>query len=601
MYSGKKIVTVAVLAACAALAFAGGKKEAPAGGAAPAPAAAAPASPTSLPRNETLYVGGLLWGAPQNFSPFATAGTFPVTYNNAVFLVYEPLFMYNQLSNQSEPLLGKSFEWTDATTLKVTLQKGTKFNDGSPLTSEDVVYTYMLAKTNPTPWSSYMSYIDEVVAQGPETVLIKMNKNRQNRLYILDSLNHVWIIPKAHWTGFLAKNNNDFTKALNEFNANPIGSGPYKVIFYDETRVVAQRNDDYWGKSVFGKLPAPKYIAHLIYKSNDAASNAFRQGEIDVNQQFMPKVWTLWEGQKEKLYKTYLPEAPYYIPAMIPSLVINMTRKGLGTIPELRRALAMSIDYKKIADVAMSGYSDKMVPALILQVPSEKALVDESKLASLRYTMDVDAANKLLDSIGAKPGADGIRVMPDGMRLGPWDVMCPYGWSDWNASLEIVVQSAKKIGVELRTKFPEQPVWNTDTRTGNFDITMFNTPAASISMPWERMRAFMDSSDIKPLGEPVAASNNFGRYKNERADAIIKAIPAENDPAKVKALYTELNQIYLTDLPQIGLMYRPGAFYTVYEGVWKGFPDVNNNPNNIPPAPFREAFTKVIYHLTPAK
>jgi peptide/nickel transport system substrate-binding protein len=555
-------------------------------------------APKSLPRKETLYVGGLLWGAPQNFNPFSPAGTFPCTYNNAQFLVYEPLFMYNQLSNQSEPLVGKSFEWTDSSTLKVTLNKGVKFSDGKPLTSEDVAYTYMLGKANPTPWSAYMSYIDDVVAQGPDVVLIKMSKTKPNRLYVLDSLNHVWIVPKHFWSDFLTKNGNDFTKARQEFNPDPIGSGPYKVIFYDDTRVISQRNDNYWGKSLFGKLPAPKYIVHIIYKSNDAASNAFRQGEIDVNQQFMPKVWTLWESQKKKTYKTYLPDAPYYIPVQIPSLIFNMTRKGIGTIPELRRAIGMSIDYKKIADVAMSGYSDKVVPGFTLQVPAEKAFVDESKLASLRYSYDVDGANKLLDSIGAKPGADGIRVMPDGTRLGPWEVTCPYGWSDWNASLEIVVQSAKKIGVELRTKFPEQPVWNTAIRTGDFDITMFGTTPAGVAQPWDRARAWMDSSDNKPLGEPIVASNNFGRYKNDRADAIIKAIPGETDPAKAKALYTELSQIFLTDLPVVNLMYRPGAFYTVYEGVWKGFPDVKNNPHNIPPAPVREAFTKSLYYIS---
>ena len=86
-----------------------------------------------------------------------------------------------------------------------------------------------------------------------------------------------------------------------------------------------------------------------------------------------------------------------------------------------------------------------------------------------------------LDSIGAAKGKDGIRVL-NGTRLGPFEIECPYGWSDWNAALEIVAQNAKAIGIEIRTKFPEAPVWTNDLQTGKFDIIM-NTPAGGSAKP----------------------------------------------------------------------------------------------------------------------
>lgn len=142
---------------------------------------------------------------------------------------------------------------------------------------------------------------------------------------------------------------------------------------------------------------------------------------------------------------------------------------------DVRKAIAMAIDYKKVSDLAMSGYSSAMKPSITLDSDAEKKYVDQDAIKSLQWTTDVAGANALLDKIGAKKGADGIRVL-DGTRLGPYDVECPYGWSDWNASLEIVAQNAKAIGIEIRTKFPEQPVWNNDLQTGKFDIIM-NTPA----------------------------------------------------------------------------------------------------------------------------
>jgi peptide/nickel transport system substrate-binding protein len=554
--------------------------------------------PQTLPRNETLYVGGLIWGPPQNFNPLNSNSSFPISYGNKYELVYESLFMYNQLTNEAEPLLGTKYAWDkDGLTLKIEMNTAAKFNNGKPVTAEDAAYSYMLAKTYALPWSSYMDYIDTVTASG-STVSIKMNAAKPNKLFVLDSLSWVPIVPKAVWSAIEDKAGKDGTKILGEFNAAPVGSGPYKVAFYDDTRVVLIRDDTYCGKVLFGKLAAPKYLVHIIYKSNDACSNAFRNGEIDINQQFMPKIWDLWKDGKP--FKTYLKNAPYYLPGMMPSIIFNMTKPGIGSGADaatVRRAIGMSIDYKKIADVAMSGYSATVVPGIILQTPAEKALVDESKTKNLQFKYDVDGANALLDKISTK-GADGVRVLKDGTRLGPYEISCPYGWSDWNASLEIVSQSAKKIGIEIRTKFPEFPVWFNDVKNGNFDIAMWNTTAPGVAQPWDRARGMMDSSSVPPIGQPVVANNNWGRYKNARADELIDQIPKVTDPVQLKALYTELNTIYLTDLPTIELMYRPGSFYEVYEGVWKGLPDEKANPKNISPTPITGSFVKAFYNIS---
>lgn len=171
--------------------------------------------------------------------------------------------------------------------------------------------------------------------------------------------------------------------------------------------------------------------------------------------------------------------------------------------------------------------------------------------------------------------------MLNGTRLGPFEVECPYGWSDWNAALEIVAQSAKAIGIEIRTKFPEAPVWTNDLQTGKFDIIM-NTPAGGVnpSQPWSRAHDIMYSKEVAPLGE--MAFWNWGRYKNDKADQIIDKIPSSTDQAELKTLYTDLTKIWLTDIPSIPLMYRPWVFHTVNESVWKGFP-VDGDGSNIPP------------------
>jgi peptide/nickel transport system substrate-binding protein len=100
-------------------------------------------------------------------------------------------------------------------------------------------------------------------------------------------------------------------------------------------------------------------------------------------------------------------------------------------------------------------------------------------------------------------------------------------------------------------------------------------------MPWGRIRNLLHSEWV---GNPVNWSGNWGQYSNPEVDALIEAIPNETDPDKLKEIYTELNRIYLTDIPSFTLMYRPDKFHTVNETVWTGFPfDGDGTEPPVPP------------------
>ncbi|BFH68261.1 MAG: ABC transporter substrate-binding protein [Paenibacillus dendritiformis] len=552
----------------------GGSKAAP-------PPSSDPKTPAEgakeTPRQETLYVNGLQWGPPTNFNLLSGNPSFPIEYGSARELVYETMFMINQLDGGIEPLLGTEFEWTDDLTLRIGLNPKAAWSDGQPFTADDVVYTYGLGKRYDINWSSFWTYIEDVTAEGTNTVQIKLKPSNPNKLTVLDSIVLIPMLPKHIWEELEKKANNDLSALRKEVNADPIGTGPYKMHFYNDQKITLVRDDNYWGQALFGKLPAPKYITHIIFKDNAAGDLALKSGQVDVSQQFIPQVWKMWEDGAP--IKTFLPDPPHYVPGSMPSVFFNLSKPGLDQ-PEVRRAIAMSIDYQKIAELAISGYSAPMQPSLTLNTDAEAKYVDWEAIRALQWSTDIDGANALLDSVGAEKGKDGIRVL-NGVRLGPYEIECPYGWSDWNAALEIVAQSAKKIGIEIRTKFPEAPIWTNDLQTGKFDIIM-NTPAGGVnpSQPWDRARTIMYSKGVAPLGE--MAFWNWGRYRNDRADAIIEQIPTVSDEAELKKLYTELTQIWLKDIPSIPLMYRPWEFHTVNESVWKGFP-VSGDGTNIPP------------------
>lgn len=588
------VMTVSVFTGCASKPLAGTPAGTPAGTA--AVVATKLVNPgEGTPRNQTLYVNGLQWGAPTNFNPLAASPAWPVTGPSRE-VIYETLFMFNQLDGSLQPLLGSKYAWTDDHTLTVTMNKDAHWNDGKPLTAADVAYTYNLGKKYDVSFKSYWDYLESVTATDAATVTIKLSKINYNRITVLESFASLYILPKHIWEALETKNNNSIVELRKEVNDKPVASGPYKVFFYNDQKITVARDDNYWGKaaSAFGKLPVPLYITHNVYKDNAAGDIAFKANEVDVSQQFTPKVWDMWA--KGAPIKTYLKDAPYYIPGTIPVMIFNTTKKGLDN-PIVRRAIAMAIDYKKISDVAMSGYSATMVPSLSLLTSAEQAFIDPAQLKSLQWTTDVVAANKLLDTISTV-GADQIRVLKDGTRLGTWYAECPYGYSDHMASLEIVALSAKAVGIDIKTKFPEKPVFINDEQTGKFDIAMDSnggSPGPGVSQPWARARALMSSLSVPAVGTP--AFWNYGRYKNPAADALLLKIPQETDAAILKDLYTQLNKIYLTDIPAIGLMYRPYRFHTVNETVWTGFP-VDGDKSNVPPMICTDAYgIKALYMI----
>ncbi|HMB01017.1 MAG TPA: ABC transporter substrate-binding protein [Spirochaetota bacterium] len=546
---------------------------------------------SQLPRHKTLFVNGMQFGTPANFNLMAGNTAFPVGNTH---LAYEPLFMYNQLTGKLHPLLGKKYTWVNKYELKVSIHPAAHWNDGHPLTAADVVYTYMLAQKYDVPWSNIWKYLASVKAIN-NAVIFRLKKKPYNKLLLLGTLCGIHILPRHIWKEKEQETGQDLIKLRKIFNTNWVGSGAYKYYFHNDIKIAVKRDPEYWGTNIFGKLPAPEYIVHIIFKANDAGSLAFRKGKIDFSQQFIPKVWKMWENGAP--VSTYYKKAPYYHPGLVPILFFNLAKKGLNR-QKVRLAIAHAIDYKKIAEIAMSGYAPPMQPSLDNGTDIEKKYFNQQKINHLQWHTDLKKANKILEEIGAVKGKDGIRVLPDDTRLGPFTLECPYGWSDWNAALEIVMLSCRKIGIEMRTKFPEQPVWWNDLATGNFDLIMNNCPNPSISQPWERARFLMYAKGVPPRGEQ--AYWNYGRFEDKRADKLIELVPAYTDPAISKKYYTELAEIYLKQVPSIPLMYRPWFFYTYNETHWQGFPDENSSPK-YPPQFLYGSGLWVLYKITPKK
>ena len=562
-----------------------------------------------LPRNETLYFAGQQWGTVNSWNVIGT------NQNNAMAiaggasgyrsLMFETLYMYNPLDGGLYGLLANDdYAWNeDMTQMTLTIKDAAKWSDGTPVTAADVARTWTIGVeiANGT-GTTFGAYIDSIEADGQKVIInAAVNEAGQpvNPLKVLDFLTGAPIAQAAWIDTVAARCNNDATAILNDAGDDVVWSGPYTKYYADDQKVVLVRDDNYWGQdaSMWGKLPVPKYIAHTIYADNPAGETALKAGEVDVCQQFIGNIQNLWLEDGLPI-STYYEEAPYGVCLTMPTAWYNMNLPVLAENAALRKAIAMAVDYDTIIANAMTNQSPSFadVPrSLMNPTDGEQALYDHDAVADLQWAgNDIDGAIAMLEAAGiVDSDGDGWREW-NGEKIS-LNAVCPNGWTDWQASMEVVAAAGEKIGVEITTLYPEYSIYQTvftDPAQTEYAIFMWSPEAASPSNPWTRVNQFLGKDYV---GVSNNWSGNWGQYVNEEADALIKQIPLTTDQDELIRLYTELTKIYLTEVPSFSLMYRPSVFHAVNESVWTNFP---NDDNGIPPMDCTDGYgIKALYEL----
>jgi peptide/nickel transport system substrate-binding protein len=349
---------------------------------------------------------------------------------------------------------------------------------------------------------------------------------------------------------------------------------------------------------MWGSLPVPKYLAHTIYADNNAGFLALKAGEVDVSQQFNANVQDLWLVDGLPI-STWFDDAPYGLTESLPTAYFNLESYGLDNLA-VRKAIAFATDYDTIIANAMTNQSPTFaeVPRSVMNpTDGEQALYDQEAVADLQWVGNqIDEANAILDEAGiVDTDGDGWREL-DGQKLS-YNAVCPNGWSDWQAAMEIVAAAGDKIGIEITTLFPEWGVYQTVFVNGDqqeYDIFMVWSNSGGPTEPWGRVRQLMSSEFAETQGN---WNGNWGGFVNERIGEIIAEIPKTTDQDALIDLYTEATEIYLTEIPSFSLMYRPDQFYTVNESVWTNFPSADDG-RNIPPKNLLDGYSiRGLYEL----
>ncbi|MEX0370685.1 MAG: extracellular solute-binding protein, partial [Tateyamaria sp.] len=306
----------------------------------------------SLPHaNPDAPTGGTITlantGSFDSLNPYIQKGNVPWQLR---FLTHESLMG----RSRNEPfalygLLAESIETdADRTWVEFTLREEATFSDGSPVTVEDVLWSYeTLGTEGHGRYRSLWTQIETLEQTGPRT--IRFTFNTENReLALLAGMRP--ILQKAQWDG------KDFAAAT--INDVPVGSGPYVVSDYEAARsVTLTRNPDYWGNDLNFRQGTFNFdeITIDFYGDGDVVLEAFKAGDVSAVREFNAEAWNsrydFPRSQNGDVIKT---EIAHQKPSGITGFVMN-TRRAPFDDWRVREALITAFNFEYINDTLTGG------------------------------------------------------------------------------------------------------------------------------------------------------------------------------------------------------------------------------------------------------
>jgi len=521
-------------------------------------------------------VTGATWTC--GFNPFNSS----VLTTGATFgFIYEPLEYVNILQSTKPPTpwLATSSQWSNGyKTLTFTIRNGVTWSDGKPFSASDVVYTFNAMKTDKVidlnaVWTADGGPLTNVAVKGTDQVVFTFNAAAQPYFYFVADLTP--IVPQHIWSTL------NQSKLSSYADTTPVGTGPYVMSACSGQNVKYLRNPHYWQSTTGHPVPQIAEVDYPAFLSNTPGNLALAQGQAQWGGQYIPNIQSFYIGKDPTHRHIWFP------PVGNVSLVPNLTNPLLGQLA-VRQALAYAIDKATVAKLGESGYQQPANQTGVI-TPTFQSWADTS-LAQPTY--NPAKAEQILTSAGFKKGSDGIYADKNGNKLS-FTIKTITGYSDWDASLQVITQELKAVGIAVTAQDENSTSYASDLQGGHFQLAYAGSgglgPIPGPS-PYYELRGALYSGSI--------GSYNFARYKSASTDALFNQYAAAS-PAQQAQIMDKIQQVMVSDIPFIPV--TEGVDWFQYDTTNVGGWPTASNPY-AQPAPFNSPDSAVVLtHLYPTQ
>ncbi|MGK2921394.1 MAG: extracellular solute-binding protein [Methyloceanibacter sp.] len=421
----------------------------------------------------------------------------------------------------------------DGMSVTFTLRPKARFSDGSPITADDVVFSFETLKEKGHPiYHQTLRDVTKAEAIDPQTVRYTFQGDLVRDLPL--TVAGLPVLSKAYYT----------EKPFEETTLDPpLGSGPYLIDDFAQGRtIVYKRNPDYWAKD----LPVNKgrwnfdKIRYEYFRDRTAGMEAFKAGTYDFREEFTSKVWATEYDfpaiRDGRVKKEVLPDET---PSGTQGFFIN-TRRDKFKDPRVREALALAFDFEWTNRNMFYGLYERtqsffenspmkaegepsdaervLIESLDVEVPEgalEAAVMPPKSDGSGQDRKLLRAAGKLLDEAGWTV-ENGKRVNGQGEQL---SVEFLTFEPTFERILAPYVKNLTQLGIHARIRRVDPAQYQQRLKDFDFDVT--TQRYVMRSTPGVELRSYFGSQSADLDG-----SLNLAGIKDPAVDALIEKVVA---------------------------------------------------------------------------
>ncbi|MEC8898627.1 MAG: extracellular solute-binding protein, partial [Pseudomonadota bacterium] len=487
-----------------------------------------------------------------SFNPFVIRGISAAGINAYVYDTLlessadEPFSEYGLIAESVEVPEDRSF-------VIFNLNKDARFQDGEPITAEDVKFSYRILTTEGHPfYRNYYADVDKVTIENSHRIRFDFAQTNNRELPLI--LGQMPVLPEHFWQD-------------REFESSgltiPVGSGPYRIASFDAGRSITyQRVDDYWAKDLGVRKGRFNFdtISYEYYNDDTVALEAFKAGNFDFRQETSAKNWaTAYTGRQFESGDIEKEAIEHHRPTGMQGFIFN-TRKPVFRDPLVREALAYGFDFQwanqnlffgqytrtssyfENSDLASSGlpegreleileaYRDQLSPDVFTEAYFPP---DTGKGVSLRDNLRT--ALKLLTEAGYQI-KNGKMVHQETGKPLAFEILL------FQKSFERVVlpfkQNLGKLGIDVSVRLVDSNQYV--QRVRSFDFDMITQVLPQSDSPGNEQRDYWHSSNAD-----VPGSRNFMGVSDPVIDELVNMVIQAPDQEELVHRVHALDRVLL--------------------------------------------------------
>lgn len=448
-------------------------------------------------------------------------------------LVYPTLMVMDSEGNKVPYIIEEPIFSEDGKQVTVKLIDGLVWQDGTPMTSEDIAYTYKVLYEQKLMWQ--WSMLEGITWDCPDEKTIVFTLEKPYPSFITSLGFWQRIVPKHIWEGI-----EDIKTFTNE---NPVGLGPFKLTEYERGQYYVLESVENWPLAPEGR----PYLDKVIYKPYPDVNTmvlALKAGDIDLTAKEIP------HAAYEELSKD-----PNFTVAQNMSLgyehmSFNCTDEILQDV-NIRTAIAMGIDRQQVIDFTFDGDAVPM-PGIISPV-YEKYQID---INFPEY--DLEGAKQLLaDSGYIDTDNDGILNAPNGENCS-FEVIFATTYTEHEKMARVLAEQFKKLGLDLQLKPLDKSLQSEKLyKTHEYQLTI-GTWGIIDDVESSMLTLFHSSTVL-----------NWMLWKNEKGDEAMENMKRAITEEEVMNNMEVFQKEFTTDIPDIPVVVKKCNF--AYNKKFDGF------------------------------